>query len=44
LLVHLVDLDLGVTPADLPTEYVELDLEWLREQRGVRAWPDAPWA
>jgi len=44
LLVHLVDLDLGVTPADLPAEYVELDLEWLREQRGVRTWPDAPWA
>ena len=44
LLVHLVDLDLGVSPADLPTEYVELDREWLREQRDGRAWPDAPWA
>jgi len=44
LLVHLVDLDLGVAPADLPADYVELDREWLREQRGVRTWPDAPWA
>jgi maleylpyruvate isomerase len=44
LLVHLVDLDLGFTPADLPAEYVALDGEWLREQRGVRTWPDAPWA
>jgi len=43
-LVHLVDLDLGYSPADLPVEYVELDREWLREQRGVGTWPDAPWA
>jgi maleylpyruvate isomerase len=44
LLVHLVDLDLGFGPADLPAEYVELDADWLREQRGPRTWPDAPWA
>jgi maleylpyruvate isomerase len=44
LLVHLVDLELGYSPADLPAEYVELDGDWLREQRSRRTWPDAPWA
>ena len=44
LFVHMVDLDLGVTPSDLPAEYIELDGEWLREQRGASTWPDAQWA
>jgi maleylpyruvate isomerase len=44
LLVHLVDLDLGVAPADLPADYLVGDAEWLREQRGPETWPDAPWA
>jgi maleylpyruvate isomerase len=43
LFVHMVDLDLGVTPSDLPSEYVELDRDWLREQRRASTWPDAPW-
>jgi len=43
LFVHMVDLDLGVTPADLPKEYVDLDGDWLRGQRGAGTWPDAPW-
>ena len=43
LFVHMVDLDLGATPADLPTEYVELDGDWLRGQRDAGTWPDAPW-
>jgi maleylpyruvate isomerase len=43
LLVHLVDLDLGVSPADLPDDFLTGDADWLREQRGASTWPDAPW-
>jgi maleylpyruvate isomerase len=43
ILVHLVDLDVGVAPADLPRDYVENDLEWLREFRTVTTWPSAVW-
>ena len=43
LLVHLVDLDLGVTPADLPDDFLTGDAEWLRDNRGADAWPDAAW-
>ena len=43
LLVHLVDLDLGVSPADLPDDYLTGDAGWLRENRGADTWPDAPW-
>jgi maleylpyruvate isomerase len=32
-LVHLVDLDVGVGLGDLPSDYVERDVEWLRENR-----------
>jgi maleylpyruvate isomerase len=32
-LVHLVDLDVGVGVRDLPSDYVERDFEWLRENR-----------
>jgi maleylpyruvate isomerase len=44
LLVHLVDLDLGVAPADLPDDFLTGDAEWLRDNRGFETWPDAPWA
>jgi maleylpyruvate isomerase len=43
LLVHLVDLDLGVSPADLPDDYLAGDAEWLRANRGRDTWPDAAW-
>ena len=43
LLVHLVDLDLGMTPADLPDEFLTGDAEWLRANRGADTWPDAAW-
>jgi maleylpyruvate isomerase len=43
LLVHLVDLDLGVKPADLPDDFLTGDADWLQEQRGAGTWPDAPW-
>ena len=43
LLVHLVDLDLGVTSADLPDDFLAGDAEWLRDNRGPDTWPDAPW-
>jgi maleylpyruvate isomerase len=33
LLVHLVDLDLGVEPADLPRDYLDADATWLAEFR-----------
>jgi maleylpyruvate isomerase len=33
LLVHLVDLDIGVGPADLPRDYLDEDAEWLAEFR-----------
>jgi maleylpyruvate isomerase len=43
ILVHLVDLDVGVTPVDLPPDYVEADLDWLREFRTVSTWPSSAW-
>ena len=43
LLVHVVDLDLGVTPADLPDDYLTGDADWLRDHRGADTWPDAAW-
>jgi maleylpyruvate isomerase len=43
LLVHLVDLDLGVRPADLPDDFLTGDAEWLRDNRGADTWPDATW-
>jgi maleylpyruvate isomerase len=42
-LVHLVDLDVGVAPGDLPADYLERDADYLRENRTREAWPDAPW-
>ena len=33
LVVHLVDLDLGVTPSALPADYLEDDRDWLAEYR-----------
>ena len=33
LLVHLVDLDIGVEPADLPRDYLSADSDWLAEFR-----------
>ena len=33
LLVHLVDLDVGVEPRDLPADYLEADATWLAEHR-----------
>ena len=33
ILVHLVDLDVGVHARDLPSDYLERDDEWLRENR-----------
>jgi hypothetical protein len=44
ILVHLVDLDVGITPAMLPTDYVERDEGWLAEHRTRATWPDAPWS
>ena len=43
LLVHLVDLDLGFDPIDLPADFVVDQAEWLREFRTVDTWPGAPW-
>jgi len=43
LLVHLVDLDLGVPPAALPDDFLTGDADWLRDNRGPDTWPDAPW-
>jgi maleylpyruvate isomerase len=34
IIVHLVDLDIGVDRAQLPAEYVVRDAEWLAENRG----------
>jgi maleylpyruvate isomerase len=34
LLVHLVDLDVGVEPRDLPADFLEADAAWLAEHRG----------
>ncbi|MET0628572.1 MAG: maleylpyruvate isomerase N-terminal domain-containing protein [Acidimicrobiia bacterium] len=33
LLVHLVDLDVGVEPTDLPRDYLDVDADWLAEFR-----------
>jgi maleylpyruvate isomerase len=33
LLVHLVDLDVGVEPVDLPRDYLDADARWLAEFR-----------
>jgi maleylpyruvate isomerase len=33
LLVHLVDLDVGAEPTDLPRDYLDADAEWLAEYR-----------
>jgi maleylpyruvate isomerase len=33
LLVHLVDLDVGVEPRDLPADFLEADATWLAEHR-----------
>jgi maleylpyruvate isomerase len=43
LLVHLVDLDVGVGPADLPDDFLTGDADWLRDNRGADTWPDAAW-
>ncbi|MGZ4800678.1 MAG: maleylpyruvate isomerase N-terminal domain-containing protein [Acidimicrobiia bacterium] len=43
ILVHLVDLDVGVGTAQLPAGYVERDKAWLAEYRSRSTWPDAPW-
>ncbi|MET0895500.1 MAG: maleylpyruvate isomerase N-terminal domain-containing protein [Acidimicrobiia bacterium] len=33
LLVHLVDLDVGVEPSDLPADYLVADADWIAENR-----------
>jgi len=33
LLVHLVDLDVGVLPEQLPTDYLTRDADWLKQHR-----------
>ena len=43
LLVHWIDLDLGVSPSELPDDFVAADRDWLQEQRTRATWPDAPW-
>jgi maleylpyruvate isomerase len=43
ILVHLVDLDVGVTPGALPSAYVERDHAWLVEHRPRDTWPDVRW-
>lgn len=43
ILVHLVDLDIGLVPSDLPEDYVRDDIDWLREMRTRECWPDARW-
>jgi maleylpyruvate isomerase len=43
ILVHLVDLDVGYSPDDLPPDYVDADRDWLREYRTQEAWPEASW-
>jgi maleylpyruvate isomerase len=43
ILVHLVDLDIGCSPSDLPADYVEADRDWLREYRTPETWPGASW-
>lgn len=41
ILVHLVDLDVGVSPADLPADYLARDADWLAEHRTNATWPGA---
>lgn len=43
LLVHLVDLDLGVRPVDLPADFLADEEDRLREHRTTETWSDAPW-
>jgi maleylpyruvate isomerase len=43
LLVHLVDLDVGVTPMSLPSDFLETDAEWLHSLRTRDTWLNAPW-
>lgn len=43
ILVHVVDLDVGVAPSDLPPDYVDADREWLGENRTPETWPHASW-
>ena len=43
ILVHLVDLDVGVGVEALPADYVAVDLDWLRRYRTRETWPGAPW-
>jgi maleylpyruvate isomerase len=43
ILVHLVDMDVGVKPRDLPADFVESNRDWLAENRTTDTWPDAPW-
>jgi len=43
LLVHLVDLDLGVRPVELPADFLAEQNDWLRDHRTKDTWPDAPW-
>jgi maleylpyruvate isomerase len=43
ILVHLVDLDVGVAPDNLPRDYVEADAQWLREFRTRETWNDVSW-
>ncbi len=41
LLVHLVDLDVGIGPADLPPDYLARDAGWLAQHRATDTWADA---
>jgi len=43
LLVHLVDLDVGVDPIDLPEDFIIDQADWLREFRTTTTWKDVPW-
>ena len=43
ILVHLVDLDVGVSAGALPPDYVAADLDWLQRFRTRETWDDAPW-
>jgi maleylpyruvate isomerase len=44
LLVHLVDLDVGVRPDDLPDDFLAEQVDWLMKNRGSDTWPDADWS
>jgi maleylpyruvate isomerase len=43
ILVHLVDLDIGVGADALPADYVSADVDWLRRFRTRETWADSPW-